>query len=164
MFLHLSVSVILFTGGRGCYDVTSCYEQHLLTGQHHPLDSTPQTAPLRQHPSESTPWTAPLPWTAPPPGQYFVHHPKTTPKPRQNHPLHSSTPWTAPPPDSTTPPGQYHSSLPDSITPLDSTTPRQHALPGQQAGGKHPTGMLSCFSAKYRSSVICAIGYRIAES
>ena len=58
---YTCLSVILFTGGGGCYDVTSCY------GQHHPV----QHQPLDSIPPEST--TPPLPL----PGQHVSgqHHP-----------------------------------------------------------------------------------------
>ena len=109
------------TGGNFCFgvmmslpvmDSTSSLDS--TTPRQHPPDSTPQTAPPGQHhPLDNTSSTTP----------------KTTPKPRQNHPLHSSTPWTAPPPDSTTPPGQYHSSLPDSITPWTAPPPDSTPFP-----------------------------------
>ena len=52
--------------------------------------------------------------------------------------LTRTIPWTAPPPDSTSPLTAPRS--------LDSTTPpiQHHPYPGQQVGGMHPTGMLSC--------------------
>ena len=80
MSLHLSVSHSVHKGG--CYNVTFCYGQHLF-GQHHPLDSNPQTAP----PS----WTAPSPLDS-------------TTLLDSTIPLDSTTSWTAPPPpDSTNP-------------------------------------------------------------
>ena len=120
MFLHLSV--ILFTGERGCYDVASFYGQHHPPGQHHPSRWTalaPLIPPLTgQHPSSqnsTTSQTAPPPWTAPP--LWILPPPKIWGKVMF---LHVSAIllwcnfllWTAPPLplDSTTPP-------------LDSTTP-----------------------------------------
>ena len=55
----------------------------------------------------------------------------------QVHPLGRYTPQAGTPPAGT-PPGQVH---PPSTSPSDSTPPL-----GQQAGGTHPTGMLSCFT------------------
>ena len=71
------------------------------------------------------------PLTEPPPGQ---HHPQTAPPPGQHHP------WTAPP-----------------DSPLYSTTPLgQHHPPREQAGGTHPSGMLSCFPYLYRLQRSCS--------
>ena len=54
--LNTCLSVILFTGVRGCHDVISSY------GQHHPQDSTP----VGWHPQDDTTWDGTLQGQHPP--------------------------------------------------------------------------------------------------
>ena len=127
--------------------VSVCPQGEYLGRYPHPLPwaGTPQTG------------TPPTPWVGTPPLGRYIPLAGTPPSPWGGTP----PPWAGTPPGRYNPPGRHtpHGWYPLPGTPLGQvhpqagTPPRQVHPPravhagryGQQAGGRHPTGMNSCF-------------------